>query len=152
MTLSKVTPLVIALIGVALSQFAKNVEHLGFCAIKEEVAIGKYWDCFFGNYSDWHSMSWILLTMSVSLLIVSPFLFFVRVSVTKTWLRFAAGWLVLSVIFIYLASQGHSSGQIPSYDTWIDADHIALYMSVLFSSISLILIAVKSFALRKTKV
>lgn len=151
MSLSKITPFVISLIGIMLSQFAENVEHLGFCTIREEAALGKYWDCFFGNYSDWHSWGWILLTMSISLLIVSPFLFFVRVSVVKTWSLFAAGWLVLSTILIYLASQVHSSGQIPSYDTWIDADHIALYMSVLFSFISLVIILVKSLALRKTR-
>lgn len=151
MSLSKITPFVISLIGIMLSQLAENVESLGFCTIREEAALGKYWDCFFGNYSDWHSWGWILLTMSISLLIVSPFLFFVRVSVIKTWSLFATAWLILSTILIYLASQGHSSGQIPSYDRWVDADHIALYMSVLFSFISLVLITVKSLTVRKTK-
>jgi len=76
-----------------------------------------------------------LVLSSIFFFIVSLFLFFIRDNVFLKWLRFAAGWIVLSAIFIILAPE-YSSGVVgnPTKET------ISIWMGSLFVIISLALI------------
>ncbi len=77
-----------------------------------------------------------LFILSLSLLIVSPFLFFITDSIFLKWLKFTLGWFFLSIIFIILApvSSGGFIGLNP------EKESVSIWMASLFVIISLILI------------
>lgn len=94
-----------------------------------------------------------LETFFPSLLLFFPvFLFslityFVREEVFRAWLRFAYWWIPLSLVMIYLAA-GNSGGGF-GMPNILDQEFVALIFSGLFALISLILISIKSFLLRR---
>jgi len=85
-----------------------------------------------------------LVLSSIFFFIVSFFLFFIRDNVFLKWVRFAAGWVVLSAIFIILAPE-YSSGVVgnPTKET------VSIWMGALFVILSLTLIIYESLKLRK---
>src|SRR3989338_9344774 len=90
-----------------------------------------------------------LFVIALSLLFVSFFLFLVREGVFRAWLRFAYWWIPVSLVFIYLAG-GWSGGGfgIPAV---LDQEFVSLILSGLFVLISLLLIAYKYFASRRSE-
>ncbi len=92
---------------------------------------GSFGRCFGGNS--------IIVTrtffhFSLSLILISPFLFFVSDYIFLRWLRFAAIWLVLAAICIILAPeyQGGWLGMGP------EKESVSFWMSVLLVILSLI--------------
>lgn len=77
--------------------------------------------------------------LSVSLIIVSIFLFFVSDLVFKKWFKFAVAWFMVTSIFIFFAPT--SSTQIIGNPTKED---ISIWMGSLFVIISLIQIIILS--------
>lgn len=75
-----------------------------------------------------------LLFTSISFLLVTPFLFFVRDEAFKKWLWFALVWFGISVFFIALApayNHGLFSMMNPTKES------VSLWMSVIFIPVSL---------------
>jgi len=85
-----------------------------------------------------------LFHFSLAFLVVAPFLFFIRDNIFLKWLRFAAGWVFLSAIFIILAPE-YSSGVVgnPTKET------VSIWMGSLFVIISLVIIIHQSRKLNK---
>ncbi len=88
-----------------------------------------------------------LYRMSVAIFIPLLVLLFASQS-TAAWLRFARWWLPLS-IFLILITPTSSNTWMPLYS--VDKEMVTWITAVLFTLISLTIIAVKSFSLRKTK-
>lgn len=87
-----------------------------------------------------------LMFLSISLIAISPFLFFVHDMVFLKWLRFALVWFALAVVFIILS---------PEYQGgWIgigpEKESVSIWMSSLFVIISLIKISWDSWKIRKS--
>jgi hypothetical protein len=75
-----------------------------------------------------------LLLLTLALLLVTPFLFFVRDDVFKKWLWFALVWFGISIFFIALApayNHGLFSMMNPTKES------VSLWMSVLFIPLSI---------------
>jgi len=85
-----------------------------------------------------------LFLLSISFFITSLFLFFAREEVFKTWGKFALGFLPLTILLIWI-SPTISNDLITPFDKKLTAT----FLSVLFFLISLVIIAVKSWKLRK---
>lgn len=81
---------------------------------------------------------------SLSILAVSPFLFFVLDEVFKKWLRFAGVWFVAAAIFISMAPE-YQGGWMPIGPT---KESVSTWMSGLFVVVSLAKLAWDS---RKSK-
>lgn len=79
-----------------------------------------------------------LFFLSLSLLTVSPFLFFIRDEIFLKWLRFAIVWFIVTAIFIILApeySGGWGANLNPTKES------VSIWMGSLFVIISLVFIA-----------
>jgi hypothetical protein len=87
--------------------------------------------------------TYALVTIPASLALI-----FVKKDVFNAWLRFAAWWLPLSVVLIATTSE-NSNSWMPIY--FISKDLVTQVMASLFTIISLILIAWKTFATRSKK-
>ena len=72
-----------------------------------------------------------------------------REEVFRAWLRFAYWWIPVSLVFIYLAG-GWSGGGfgIPAV---LDQEFVAIILASLFAIISLLIIAYKYFASRRSE-
>ena len=88
-----------------------------------------------------------LFVFSLFLVPVVLILLFISDDAFKSWLRLAVVWLPLS--FICVALTPDSGNQVISYLSIINYENTALVMGGLFTIISLILIAWKTFAARK---
>lgn len=75
-----------------------------------------------------------LMFLSLSLIVVSPFLFFVRDEVFKKWLRFAGVWFGVAAILIALSPE-YSGGWGPSLNP--TKESVSIWMASLFVIISL---------------
>lgn len=86
-----------------------------------------------------------LFLLSLSLLIVSIFIFFITDIVFKKWLRFAIVWFVVAAVFVALAPV-YSGGYIGLNPT---KESISIWMGSLFVILSLIQIVWQSRKLQK---
>ncbi len=82
----------------------------------------------------------------LTLFLLSLITYFLREEVFRAWLRFTYWWLPLSLVMIYL-SAGNSGGGF-GMPNILDQEFVAIIFSVLFATISIILIVVKSLLLR----
>lgn len=90
-----------------------------------------------------------LLTFSLASLFLLLGLSYLKSPVLYAWLRFAVWGIPISAILIATTPET-SNSWMPLY--FIGKDSVTLITAILFTLISLTIIAVKSFALRKTKV
>ena len=109
--------------------------YIGICDFK-------FSRCFGGNNI---LFTRTLFHFSLSILSISPFLFFIADSVFKKWLRFTAVWFILALIFIILA---------PEYQGgWIgigpEKESVSIWMSSLFVIISLVKISWDSWKIKR---
>lgn len=74
-----------------------------------------------------------VIFLSLSILIVSPFLFFINDNIFKKWLQFALVWILVSMIFITATPVSYHSFMNPSPDR----EMTSILMSVLFVVISI---------------
>ena len=79
-------------------------------------------------------------------------LLFLRQEVFKTWSKFAMVAIPLAVIWIALTPVQSGSSAIAGLGIAEDRESVTWIVSILFLVISLIIIAVKSYKLRKTNV
>jgi len=86
---------------------------------------------------------------AVTLLILSAITYFLKEEVFRTWLRFAYWWIPVSIVLIYLAKDSSGGGfGIPNV---LDQEFVSLILASLFALISLLLIAYKYFASRRSE-
>ena len=85
--------------------------------------------------------------LSLSLIFVSVIMFFVDDTIFRKWLYFTILWLVLTVIFIFLAPeyQGGWLGIGP------EKESVSIRMSILFVILSLVNIAWDSWKIRRSQ-
>ena len=76
-----------------------------------------------------------LMFLSLSLLAVSPLLFFIRDEVFLKWLRFSLAWFALAAILIALSPE-YSGGWGPSFD--LTKESVSIWMGTLFVITSLV--------------
>ena len=76
--------------------------------------------------------------------IVCLFLLFQRTEIYESWFRFARWWIPLSMILIFISPE-YPQG---IYDP-IQKGSVALVMSVLFVAISIVIITIKYFSVKK---
>lgn len=129
-------PLLVVIAGLALG-------YLGtFCSFDRS--------CSFYSLTNEFIFTVIKPVRIYSLYAVIPTLavLFISPRVFNTWFKFALGWLALSVVFITFTPTW-SNTWMPLY-SFVKED-TAKVMAVLFTLISLVLITVKSLAVRKTK-
>lgn len=86
-----------------------------------------------------------LFFSSVAMLVISLSLFFINDNVFKKWLKFAAAWIILTIIFIFLAPV--STGGFINFGP--TKELVSIWMGVLFVIISLVLIIWQSIKERK---
>lgn len=87
-----------------------------------------------------------LLIFSIPFFLLVISIFFVGKHALKTWLCFAAWWLPLSVVVIYIGSSG-GDGLMPFYS--YGPSEVAVPMAALFTIISLGIIGWKQFGSKK---
>ena len=87
-----------------------------------------------------------LYFFSIIILFPTIVLCFVKRLIFNSWLRFAAWWLPLSIILIAITPET-SNSWMPLY--FVSKDTVTVLMASIFTIISLILIAWKTFAARK---
>ncbi|MFC1721152.1 hypothetical protein ACFL0K_02795 [Patescibacteria group bacterium] len=86
---------------------------------------------------------WVL---SLSLAIISLILIFLRKEIFHTWgIYFASWFLPLSVLLIYLTPVSCGS----SFGCFVDREFTTMFMAGAFLTISILIIAIKSWKLRK---
>lgn len=127
----------ILLIGI--SYILRNQIQFGFC--DSPYTFGEYQGCFDKTS---HSIGKPLLFFSLSILVVSSFLFFVRDRVFMKWLRFAAVWFALTAIFVYLAPE-YTGGWMSFGPT---KELVSIWMGILFVILSAIKLAWDSWKLK----
>ncbi len=81
-------------------------------------------------------------TFSLFFLVPSIVILFVSARIFSTWLKFAAWWIPLSVVVIYIGSSGEN-GLMPFYS--YSPSELATPMAGLFAIISLVIIAWQQF-------
>lgn len=86
-----------------------------------------------------------ILYLAISTLLVSLITFFVLDKVFKSWFKFYIVWIIITIIFIYLAPT-YSSGVIANSPT---KEIVSIWMSVLFVIISIISFIVQTKKLKK---
>lgn len=86
-----------------------------------------------------------LFFMSASLSFVAFFLFFVRDQIFSAWLTFAKWWIPLTIVSIIISPTDGSGAFFPAFSS---KELTSIWMSGLFVSLSLILIAFKHFTLK----
>lgn len=128
--------LILAIIGVAAGYLIFYPYQYGLCTTS-----GGY--CIFSALKK--TLAEPLFLLSVSLSVVSIFLFFVQDSVFKKWLRFAIAWLVLTAIFVALAPT-YTGGWMSFGPT---KESVSIWMGSLLVIISLVQLVWES---RKLKV
>ena len=77
------------------------------------------------------------------LFFLSLITFWMREEIFRVWLRFACWWIPLTIILVAISPSTSADFQI------IDREFVAMVFTLLFTLVSLILIAYKSLALRK---
>lgn len=83
-----------------------------------------------------------------TIFIVSLILLFVREETFRSWVKFAKWYIPIAALLILLAAGTFSGGSYgPSYD--LDAEGMSILTAALFLLISIAIIAVKSWKLRK---
>lgn len=85
-----------------------------------------------------------LFNLSLSLLIISAIIIFVRDQIFYSWLKFAYWWLSITILLVLIVPTNDGS-LLP-----ITKEIVSLWMSGLFIFISLVIIVIKSLKLRKT--
>ena len=80
------------------------------------------------------------------LFILSLITYWMREEVFRAWLRFAYWWIPLTMVLVLMTRDSSGGFGIPSIVT---RESVSMIFSALFLIISLILIAYKSFAIRK---
>ena len=86
--------------------------------------------------------------LSLSLLPISLLLLFLREEIYNTWKHFALWFIPLSALLIFLSSDS-GSGVISGSGALLDTEGTAFLLAGMFLFVSLILIAVKWWKLRK---
>ncbi|MFC1775669.1 hypothetical protein ACFLY0_02360 [Patescibacteria group bacterium] len=119
----------ISFVGIILSLILLNAPEIGFCV-----------NCY-GLADVGQPLSLLFL----SLVVIFTFLFFAKKMVFTTWKKFAIPYLIFSTIILLIPSGGMGGfmGGGP------DNEFFAIILSGLFLIISLLIIAIKSWKLRK---
>ena len=129
----------LALIGVSIAQFTDPV-LLGICPTNASTCIFEFTETY----------TQPLGLISLSLIFISIVLLFLWPEVFKTWSRFAMVAIPLAVIWIALTPVQSSSGSIAGLGIGDDRESVTWFVSIFFLAVSFIIIAVKSYKLRKT--
>ena len=136
--MNKKTVLAISLVGTVVGFLITGLTML------------KFW-CGPNGYACWDRLEFVgnLLLIFLPAFVFSIITYFLREEVFRAWLRFAYWWIPVSLVFIYLAG-GWSGGGfgIPAV---LDQEFVSLILSGLFLLISLLLIAYKYFASRRSE-
>jgi len=136
--MNKKTVLAISLVGTVVGFLITGLTML------------KFW-CGPNGYACWDRLEFVgnLLLIFLPAFVFSIITYFLREEVFRAWLRFAYWWIPVSLVFIYLAG-GWSGGGfgIPAV---LDQEFVSLILSGLFVLISLLLIAYKYFASRRSE-
>ena len=136
---------VLFLVGFLLtSDFLFNV--FGYCPEGEGYIFGSESRCF-NHLGD--SIGQPLLMLSLSLMIITFILLFLRPEIFKTWSKFAMVAIPLGAILIALTPVQSSSGVIAGLGIGEDRESVTWAVSILFLLISLTIIVIKSIKLRK---
>jgi hypothetical protein len=127
--------LIISIVLFGWGYLVVNSFELGICK--------KGLSCFlkYGSYID------PLMFYSISLIAISPFLFFIADNTFLKWLRFALVWILLSIIFIALAPV--STGGWMSFGP--TKESVSIWMGSFLVIISFGLISYQNFSLKKKK-
>ena len=122
---------------------------IGFIFSSDRIYTYCYQDGHCWQLWDFINSIGFLFFFFISIFILSLITYFLKEQVFRTWLHFAYGWIPLSLLFVYIASQSSGGGfGIPNV---FDTESVSMIFSVLFFIISLILIFIKSIMLRKEK-
>jgi hypothetical protein len=141
--MKKTLPMLLCFLGIVGGYVIFYPEILNLC----DSVNGYYRNCLWGRDIG-KALGEPLFSYSLVFLPASLALLFVRKETFNSWLRFARWWILLSFVLI-LITPTSSNTWMPLYS--VDKEIITWIMAILFTLISLILIAVKSFSLRKTK-
>lgn len=137
-----VSSLVLLVVGLVLSQ----PDNSNLCFVKESLEYGRYWDCLFGNFSDISKVGHLLVPASVSFALISFTMLFTNRAVFSSWLKFALFVTPLFTFLILIAPE-NSNSWMPLF--FISQTTMSIWLSALFSVLSLGLIAWKQFFSRK---
>lgn len=75
-----------------------------------------------------------IMFIALSLLLISPALFFIKDNIFKKWLKFAVIWIILTAIFVSLSPE-YSGGYIGLNPT---KESVSIWMGVFFVILSLV--------------
>lgn len=134
--------LIISVIGTLVGYVLSNPLVFGIC--QRKYLFNNIQGCLDSTIS---GIGEPLLIFSILLVVILSILLFLNKNIFKSWLRFAAWWIPLSIILIVITPET-SNSWMPLY--FIGKGTVTVLMAGIFSIISLILIAWKTFAARKT--
>lgn len=136
----------VSLLSLVAGVIFMHADDFGLCSVKVSASLGKYWYCFFSNYGDLTDLGWVLVPMSLSVLMVSFLLLFMRNSVFSSWFKFALFSLPLIALLIYTTPE-NSNSWMPLY--FIGRGTVTEWTACLFVIVSLVIIVWKQFNLGK---
>ncbi len=121
--------LAFGLVIISISYILKNKLLFGIC--NNIYQTEKYQECL---DNEAYTLGNILMILTSALLLVSPFLFFVRDEVFKKWLWFALVWFGTAIFFIAITPEYHAGifeMMNPTKET------VSMFFGILFVPISL---------------
>ncbi|HEY4478786.1 MAG TPA: hypothetical protein VI981_00260 [Candidatus Paceibacterota bacterium] len=130
----------LALAGLLIASVLLWPDRLGLCSHGDKACIY--------NYINYEIISVPILLFSLLTLVCSVVLYFMRSGVFYSWVKFTLWWVPLSVILIAITPEYGGSGLdggIPSFGREV----VIWFMAGGFFVLSLLIIAWKSFRLRK---
>ncbi len=132
----KLAIFIMSLLGVVAGYGIVYPEKIGLCALGNNTCIYSFPVFTLGHP---------LFFLSLSIFAISIVLYFVRDEIFKAWGKFAAVFIPLSIVLVYLAPIQSSDWIFP-----LDKKLAASLLARLFFLLSLLIIAIKSGRLRKT--
>jgi len=126
---------IVAISGFILGIFFANISELGICT-------NSFCDDFIEE-----AVGQTLGIFSITTLVISFALFFTREQVFNSWARFTKWYIPIVAVLILFASDG--GGFFIGFGGGFDREGMIWFTSGLFLTISLLLIAIKSWRLRK---
>lgn len=125
----------LSLLGVAVGYGIVYPEKIGLCALGDKTCIFSFPIFTLGHP---------LFFLSLSILAISAVLYFVREELFRAWGKFALWFIPLSIVLVYLAPIQSSDWIFP-----LDKKLTASLLARLFFLVSLLIITIKSWRLRK---
>ena len=136
MRLKQLLPLIFFCLAIPLGYFS------GWCGVYSSCPL---WSYFYGYAFTVFKPLWVFSLFSIPAVILLPI---VKERVFKTWARFSFVWILLSFLIIAWTSEPSSSWfQIIRFD----GGSAAQIMGILFSALSLFLIAWQSYMPKKVR-